>query len=692
MAIDFEGLAARLLSDSRSILESWFPAGKWRGREFVVGNLSGDPGESLSINSASGLWKDFASGESGGDLISLHAARTGMTQVEAAMELGAQDRPNRNGHAKPKSAVAREPICVPPQDEQPSLVHPDYGRPIASWAYHNAAGEVIGHVARYDPPGSRKQLIPWTYSGKAWIRRQFPEPRPLYGLELLDARPTAAVMLVEGEKTTDAARLIAGATYVVVTWPGGCQAWRKTDFSPLYGREVLCVPDADLQEYPKHHPEAGKIMPYEEQPGQSTMLAIAKSLVPHCPKVKIINVAHDREFQPPDGWDLADAAADGWGWAEFREWATLRISVVSTPKPEPINEPPPDDVPPIGSTSPPAKKHAPRVSIETAEEFIGRYNPIDYLIEGLLIRGYLYGLTSRPNHGKTTVATAIAMHVANGRRLAGMDVSAGRVLMMYGENADNSRLMLIAAAQEFGADTEDMDIISTAGQLESLLDDIADGCRDRQYALVVVDSSASYFSGVKEDDNVQAGDHARALRKLTQLPGNPAVMALCHPTKYADKDNLMPRGGSAFLAELDTNLTLWTEAGVAEVSHNKVRGPVIDQFSLELKPVTLSGYQDQKGRPIVAPVAVPMSDVQAQEAHKARIQDDDRLLHAMLHFPNASFAEWAHSCHWTAKDGKPAKYKVDRAMKRLIEDKLVRRYRGGYVLTATGKDEAKGIA
>ena len=36
---------------------------------------------------------------------------------------------------------------------------------------------------------------------------------------------------------------------------------------------------------------------------------------------------------------------------------------------------------------------------------------------------------------------------------------------------------------------------------------------------VMVDTSAAFFEGDAENDNVQAGDHGRMLRRLTHLPG-----------------------------------------------------------------------------------------------------------------------------------------------------------------------------
>jgi hypothetical protein len=37
-------------------------------------------------------------------------------------------------------------------------------------------------------------------------------------------------------------------------------------------------------------------------------------------------------------------------------------------------------------------------------------------------------------------------------------------------------------------------------------------------SLVLIDTSSAYFEGLDENDNRQAGDHARMLRSLTDLP------------------------------------------------------------------------------------------------------------------------------------------------------------------------------
>jgi hypothetical protein len=77
-----------------------------------------------------------------------------------------------------------------------------------------------------------------------WRWKAFQDRRPLYGLNRLAQRPDAPVVVVEGEKTADAAQEHF-PEHVAITWPGGTNAVRKADWSILNGRQVVIWPDAD---------------------------------------------------------------------------------------------------------------------------------------------------------------------------------------------------------------------------------------------------------------------------------------------------------------------------------------------------------------------------------------------------------------------------------------------------------------
>ncbi len=88
-SIDFDGINAAALRSARSLLPVLIPGGKFRSLEYVVRNPRRDdqhPG-SFSVNYKSGIWKDFASEDGGGDIISLVAYVRGNSQADAAREL-----------------------------------------------------------------------------------------------------------------------------------------------------------------------------------------------------------------------------------------------------------------------------------------------------------------------------------------------------------------------------------------------------------------------------------------------------------------------------------------------------------------------------------------------------------------------------------------------------------------------------
>jgi hypothetical protein len=89
--IDFESINTIALKSARDLLFRWFPGGRVQGREFQVGNLRGDRGDSLSVSLTKGCWIDFARpADRGSDLVALAAARLNLTQPEAAKLLCAE--------------------------------------------------------------------------------------------------------------------------------------------------------------------------------------------------------------------------------------------------------------------------------------------------------------------------------------------------------------------------------------------------------------------------------------------------------------------------------------------------------------------------------------------------------------------------------------------------------------------------
>ena len=87
--IDFAAINAAANSELPTLLARWLPDGRVNGREYEARNpRRGDrhPG-SFRVNLRTGRWSDFATGDSGGDPVSLAAYLFGLSQIDAARRL-----------------------------------------------------------------------------------------------------------------------------------------------------------------------------------------------------------------------------------------------------------------------------------------------------------------------------------------------------------------------------------------------------------------------------------------------------------------------------------------------------------------------------------------------------------------------------------------------------------------------------
>ena len=135
------------------------------------------------------------------------------------------------------AAATLSPPCARPKGVPANFK----GKPFRhAWTYRDAAGSVLGHVARYDADG-RKECVPFFHpNGNGWEMGAAPEPRPLFGLDTLAGD---TVHVVEGEKCAAALQALG---LPCVTSPGGANAAHKSDWTPLERfRRVFLLPDHD---------------------------------------------------------------------------------------------------------------------------------------------------------------------------------------------------------------------------------------------------------------------------------------------------------------------------------------------------------------------------------------------------------------------------------------------------------------
>ena len=200
-----------------------------------------------------------------------------------------------NGHAPAPASPQWTLIApVPPDAPSPPSRHSKLGAYSARWTYRAASGDVLGYVLRFDGADG-KQFRPLALYAPAeggapvWRWEAWPVPRPLYGLDRLAERPSAFIVVCEGEKSADAAsRLLPD--FVCVTSPNGSKSAAKADWSALRGRDVTVWRDAD-------------------EPG----LEYARAVAAFCYAAGAASVAIvATPGGVKEGWDAADAEAQGW--------------------------------------------------------------------------------------------------------------------------------------------------------------------------------------------------------------------------------------------------------------------------------------------------------------------------------------------------------------------------------------------
>jgi len=363
----------------------------------------------------------------------------------------------------------------------------------------------------------------------------------------------------------------------------------------------------------------------------------------------------------------------------------------------------PDELPPVEHEArKPNGKHPTPPRIRLLTDFMTGFIPPDFIIDGVLQRRFVYSLTGQTGHAKSAIALLISELVSSPDRNAMLGVhkvNKGQVLYFVGENADDIRMRLIGACALQGDDPPlhrfyFIEGVFNIGQMFAQIQAQVD--RLGGFDLVVIDTSAAYFLGNEELSNTQMGSHARMLRSLTALPGGPCVLVLCHPIKYVtDPTQLLPRGGGAFLAEVDGNLTSWKHDDVLiELHHNKMRGPGFEPISFKLETIRTPKLVDARGRQLPTVRAVPVTRSEEDTQRKRTEDDEDHVLAQLLAHPDASLSEIAETCEWVNTHGEPLKMRVQRAIERLdkAHPKLVRKDRNKWKLTEEGKTQARKAA
>jgi Ti-type conjugative transfer relaxase TraA len=169
---------------------------------------------------------------------------------------------------------------------------------ISRHPYKDASGNLLFYTLRLvDKNDSyRKVVLPLSYGyhqggdeiPKWSLKGYQSDKKPLYNLDQLYKNPQATVLIVEGEKTADAAqKMFSKDEIVVITWPGGSAASSKADWVPVAFRDIIVWPDNDLP----GHKACDQICSELKRLGVNSLKVVDTNIL-------------QKNF--PEKWDLAD--------------------------------------------------------------------------------------------------------------------------------------------------------------------------------------------------------------------------------------------------------------------------------------------------------------------------------------------------------------------------------------------------
>jgi len=119
----------------------------------------------------------------------------------------------------------------------------------------------------------------------------------------------------------------------------------------------------------------------------------------------------------------------------------------------------------------------------------------------------------------------------------------------------------------------------------------------------------------------------------------------------------------------------------------KIRGADFQPVTFGLTTVILTDKRDTKDRPLVSVVATLRTAEQAEQAIQAAVSDEDAVLEWLRRYPGISIKDIALNCGWTNLAGVPNRARVQRRLRTLAEMKLVKSWRGKWIITEAGKAE-----
>jgi energy-coupling factor transporter ATP-binding protein EcfA2 len=359
-------------------------------------------------------------------------------------------------------------------------------------------GNLVAVHVRKDSPGGQKQMWWERANGSPGLGGLHPADL-LFGVERLRERAGEPVVVVEGEKAALALQQVG--ILAVGTVCGAAATPSEKVLRHLLNHPVILWPDAD-------------------EPGCRHMHRIAETL-------DRLGHRDVRLVVPPegvrDGWDAADAVAEG---------LDVRALIAAARPVKPARQGP---------------------TLLTAAEVLETTDSPepDWLVHGLIPAGGMALLVGRPKSGKSTLARALAVAIAQGRPFLGREVRGGPVLLISLEDRQRDVARHLRA---LGLRPDDPFMLATE---LTQLGHLRNWVQEHHLVLVVIDTVGRVL---RLRDSSEYAEVIAALGGLLRLARDSgvAVFLVHHAPKGSDSRDAVdaPLGSTAFAGTADVILHL----------------------------------------------------------------------------------------------------------------------------------------
>lgn len=246
-------ISQRMAADAANIAAYLLPGGKKAGHEWKVGSINGEAGGSLSVRltgAKAGVWKDFASGESG-DLLDLWAACRSLSMSETLAEV--------KGYLGIKDTMPEKPAKEYARPAKPKAHPATKAETVLEWLNKRAISDATidaFKVCEVQRNGQTWALFPYLRDG-VYVNGKYRNPADkkgmqqeagaepcLFGWHLIDPK-ARTVAICEGE--IDAMTLHqVGIPALSVNAGAGNHQWIESDWTRLERfSEILVCFDND---------------------------------------------------------------------------------------------------------------------------------------------------------------------------------------------------------------------------------------------------------------------------------------------------------------------------------------------------------------------------------------------------------------------------------------------------------------